>query len=324
MRCVASGFVEWWRAVIGARRRVVAALAVFTLAPVAAVAQEQSSPDVGGRATDAAAQLLSIIGLVATPDITASRIDVEGDGALSSQRIDSLRLANDTTLDLDWGRLYLEGNLGFARADIDLRLPDRIVGDVNVDAIGAFGGAGPEFEVARFTRVRPLAIVGVGYVDDSLDVFDIDDTEPTDLALRQWAAAYGFGVGVQYERPFGGDLLDLRLKASQVWLQTVRSEDDRFTGNTSNQTINASAVYKYDTGIRFSENRLLLTGLLGGNAFLGDQQDALGFSWFAEYGGGLELDISPSGYWVQRARFRVTGIAGDGVTGISVGVGIGF
>ena len=278
-----------------------------------------------GAGSDAGAQLLSIVGLTITPDITASRLQPSGSGVLDGQRIDTLRLANDVSIATADGPLYLEGNLGFARAKIDLRLGDGVVEANSFDAVGAFGAVGPEFALGRFTRIRPLVIVGLGYVDDDFGLPEpiAGDSEET-LDLRQWSAAVGFGLSLEHARPIGDDDLELRFKASQVFFETLWAADPRLTSDTVNQTLNASTVYKHDTGLRLSRNPLLITGLLGANAFLGDQQDALGFSWFAEYGAGLELDLSGGEGAVQRARLRVTGIAGDGVTGISFGAGIGF
>lgn len=303
----------------GRVRRLGLALVCGLMVRPQALAQVAEGPP------EAGAQLLSIVGLAALPDITASRLEPNGEHDLRGQRIDTLRLANDTTFALAGRPFYGEGNLGFARARIDLRLGDDVARADNFDAVGAFGAIGPDLEVARFIRLRPLVIIGAGYVDDDFglpDPIDADEVEGVDL--RQWSLAYGVGLGVDYERPLGTDLVDLRLKFSQVWYDTVWAADDRFAIETSNRTINASAVYKYDTGLRVGAYPLFVTGLLGANAFLGDQRDALGFSWFGEYGGGLELDLAPAEVWAQRARVRVTGIAGDDVTGISVGVGLGF
>ena len=304
--------------------RPAAAVGVACLALAADAAAQPVRPG-DGAGSDAGAQLLSIVGLTITPDITASRLRPNGAGVLDGQRIDTLRLANDVSIATADGPLYLEGNLGFARAEIDLRLGDGVVEANSFDAVGAFGAAGPDLEVGRFTRIRPLLILGLGYVDDDFGLPEpvAGDDEET-LDLRQWSVAYGVGVSLDHERPIGDDSLDLRFKASQVFFETLWSADPRLTSNTVNQTLNASATYKYDTGLRLAARPLLLTGLLGANAFLGDQQDALGFAWFGEYGAGLELDLSGGEGAVQRARVRVTGIAGDGVTGISFGAGIGF
>lgn len=304
-------------------RRVGLALWWGLAAPPAASAQTGGSVTEGP--PEAGAQLLSIVGLAALPDITASRLEPNGADDLRGQRIDTLRLANDATFELAGQPVYVEGNLGFARARIDLKLGDDVARADNFDAVGAFGAVGPDLALARFTRLRPLVILGAGYVDDDFglpDPIDADDVEGVDL--RQWSLAYGVGLSLDYERPLGTDRVDLRLKFSQVWYDTVWAADRRFAIETSNRTVNASAVYKYDTGLRVGAYPLFVTGLLGANAFLGDQRDALGFSWFGEYGGGLELDLAPAEVWAQRARVRVTGIAGDDVTGISLGVGVGF
>ncbi len=301
------------------RLTVAAAMLAATDAP----AQEVRNTDAPN---EAGAQLLSIVGLAATPDITASRLEPVDSDELSFSRIDTLRLGNDISIPFRNGTLYLEGNVGFARATADFSLGDTVAQDINFDAIGAFGFVGPDFAVGRFTHVRPLLILGVGYVADDFGLPEALQGAPNeiDLDLRQWSAATGFGLSIDHEQPLGDDLIDLRLKLSQIYLSTIWAADDRLSADTSNQTINANAAYKYDTGIRVGSYPLLLTGLLGANAFLGDQQDALGFSWFAEYGGGLELDLREADAAVQRARFRVTGIAGESVTGISFGVGIGF
>lgn len=285
----------------------------------------QPLPRADGAGSDAGAQLLSIVGLTITPDITASRLQPSGTGVLDGQRIDTLRLANDVSIATAEGPLYLEGNLGFARAKVDLRLGDGVVEANSFDAVGAFGAAGPEFALGRFTRLRPLVILGLGYVDDDFGLPEpiAGEGEET-LDLRQWSAALGFGLSLEHARPVGDDSLELRLKASQVFFDTLWAADPRLTTDTANQTLNANATYKHDTGLRLAAHPLLVTGLLGGNAFLGDQRDALGFAWFAEYGAGLELDLSGAEGAVQRARVRVTGIAGDSVTGISFGAGIGF
>jgi hypothetical protein len=290
-----------------------------------------AAPDVAAQTTperpggEAAAQLLSIVGLAITPDITASRLVVDDSGVVAGQRIDTLRLANEVSIETEDGPLYLEGNLGFARAEVDLRLGADLVEPVNFDAVGAFGAIGPDLEVGRFTRVRPLVILGTGYVDDDFGLPEpIAGEDVPTLDLRQWSAAYGFGVSLEHERPVGADRLELQFQASQVFFTTLWAADPRFAGDTVNQTLNASATYKHDTGLRLAGDPLLVTGLLGANAFLGDQQDALGFAWFAEYGAGLELDLGARDGAVKRARVRVTGLAGDGVRGISFGAGIGF
>lgn len=301
---------------------------IAALVVLAAGAAAQTNGDVEAPASEAGAQLLSIVGLALTPDITASRLEIDDDSRLRGQRIDTLRLANDVSLETRDGPLYLEGNLGFARAKLDLRLGDAVAEADRFDAVGAFGAIGPDLAIARFTRIRPLVIFGMGYVDDDFGlpepVAEDDGAASDALDLRQWSAAAGFGLSLDYERPLGPDTIDLRVKLSQLFFETIWAGDDRLTGSTVNQTLNGSAVYKYDTGLRLAGHPLLLTGLVGANAFLGDQQDALGFSWFAEYGGGLELDLTAGDGAVQRARIRVTGIAGDGVTGISVGAGVGF
>jgi len=305
------------------RRAVAVGGAVLALA--AADAAAQTTPRRDPPASEAGAQLLSIVGLAITPDITASRLEIDDDSQLAGQRIDTLRLANDVSLATPDGPVYLEGNLGFARAKVDLRFGDEAVEANNFDAVGAFGAIGPDLGVGRFTRVRPLLILGVGYVDDAFGLPEpiAGDAEES-LDLRQWSAAAGLGLSVDHERPLGDDVIDLRLKLSHVVFDTLWAADQRLATETVNQTVNASAAYKHDTGVRLGRHPLLLTGLLGANAFLGDQQDALGFSWFAEYGAGLEVDLSAGEGAVQRARLRVTGIAGASVTGISFGAGIGF
>ncbi|MEO1089283.1 MAG: hypothetical protein AAFX81_01515 [Pseudomonadota bacterium] len=300
---------------------------VFLVASVGgAVAADQQNPP--RSAGDAAAQLLSIVGFAGLPDVTASRLNTGGTAALDDQRIDVIRLANDISLgsgENGGPRLYLEGNLGFARSTIDLRLGDTVQNDVTFDGLGAFGSIGPDFPVVEWLRFRPTFVLGLGYVDDDFGLPGEFSNDPTPgIDLRQFSGAIGAAASLDYERPFGGDFLDLRLKATYVHLGTLSTADARFAGSTNNVTVNANAVYKYDTGFRPLGQRLLLTGLLGANSFLGDQERALGFSWFGEFGGGLELDLAAMDAAVKRARVRVTGIAGDNVTGISFGVGIGF
>ncbi len=301
------------------------AVGVAALALVAADAAAQTTPRRDPPASEAGAQLLSIVGLAITPDITASRLEIDDDGQLAGQRVDTLRLANDISIATRDGPLYLEGNLGFARAKVDLRLGDAVAEANSFDAVGAFGAVGPDLEVGRFTRLRPLLIVGVGYVDDEFGLPEpIAGDGDESLDLRQWSAAVGWGVSVDHQRPLDDDVIDLRLKLSHVVFDTLWAADQRLATETVNQTVNARAAYKHDTGLRLGSHPLLLTGLLGANAFLGDQQEALGFSWFAEYGAGFEVDLSRGEGAVQRARLRVTGIAGASVTGISFGAGIGF
>jgi hypothetical protein len=307
---------------------VKSARALFPALVAIALGAECRAQAAGGNDTppvDAGAQLLGIVGLAATPDITASRLEPAGAGDLDGQRIDTVRLANEVSLSFGDGDLYLEGNLGFARANVDLRLGDGVVEANRFDAVGAFGAIGPDLHLRRFLHVRPLLIIGAGYVDDDFGLPEaLEDEAEATVDLRQWSLATGFGLSIDYERPVGVGSVDLRLKLSQVFFDTLWSADPRFAIDATNRTINTSAVYKHDTGLRIRSYPLLVTGLLGANAFLGDQRDALGFAWFGEYGGGLELDLSRADARVQRARVRVTGIAGDGVTGISLGVGVGF
>lgn len=289
------------------------------------MAQQNKQPQPGDG--DAGGQLLSVISLASQPDLTASRLETKdtSDGA-SDRQIDIIRFVGELTPQLFGQDLYLEGGIGVARSTFDLALENKPADDVEFSTIAAIGGIGPSFELADFTFLRPQVLLGFGYVDESFGIPIVDDDGPVDDSadLRLWSFAAGLALSLDYEAPFGDDIIDARLRASQLFLNTIWSADDSLGANASNQTINGTLVYKLNTGWQPYDMPFYLTGLVAGNAFLGDQSDALGFDHYFEYGAGIEFDTRAQDWWVKSFRLRGAGIIGDGVTGFAIGGGIGF
>jgi hypothetical protein len=120
------------------------------------------------------------------------------------------------------------------------------------------------------------------------------------------------------------------LRYTQIELQTFGDTLPAARGEATARTLGLWTRLRWPTG-REAFGRPLRWVLEGtGSYYFGDQRDALGFDWSVKVGGGIELDIGRREiglFGINANRVRLIGryfLGDQGVTGVSVGLGISF
>lgn len=234
--------------------------------------------------------------------------------------------------------LFLEAYLGTARYDPRLlftgedtrRLPLRwnnIAGTV---------GIGYDIALAENLWLRPIVNFSAGYVASDAALFGafinyrrgVDISRLTDAHVNVW----GFGgslVLAYYDYRPERDI-DIELRYTHIELRTFGDTLPAAEGRLTARTVGLWARYRWPTG--WEAFGRPIRWVLDGSAttYLGEQRDAIGFSWSVKLGGGIEFDIGRyeiGAVGLNLSRVRLIGryfIGDKGVTGFSFGIGMSF
>ncbi len=320
--------------------RALALAAAASLAlPLSAEAGETVVEDALRRAVESVAatgelaqsfQALSVFG--ASPGISAATFRV------SDQDLDinAYKISPSYAFDigLDPVKPYVEGTIGYLDADQDgtfqLLADTPTAIDLDIHAFTFLGGIGAEIEIAEGTVIRPIALIGYSRVDDDAELFGPE----ADLLG-------GAGAGILFDVRIDSLLYGAALEIETV--QTISDDIDLVAGVRYNHLVD----HVLDASSRFLEDdndfgvltaRAEVDGPIGvsvferelrwiafaGHSFLPGEKDDLGFSYFFELGGGVEI-VSPGVLpWVEGVSLRASGIVGNGVTGFTAGASLEF
>lgn len=279
-------------------------------------------------------RLLAFVNFTALPDISSGNLAVEAEIGEPDAELASVQLGGGATVDLDGFPLYLEGNFGAARLRADFIVDDPVIGPTVLHPdwtiYVASGGIGIDFAVSAHWVARPILVAGLGRVVNSTD-FDGPGSDELRAALdgliTNWETGVGFygaAAMVEYENLADSYELSANLRLTHVEVMTLNTPSSEFDARIGVDTAKVFARLGQPTSWRLFDRplRWLLQG--GGSMFLGDQRDALGFSWLSSLGVGLEADFAETNDFVSRVRVTLSGVVGDHVSGYSIGLGISF
>jgi len=288
------------------------------------------------RGTGLGDQLLGLSGFAALPGISAATFDVNGG---SGSNTDIVRLIVPLAKQLDGptllgGAPYLEGTLGYSKmsqsGNIDPggALETRI--NESVTALSALAGVGLGFEFLPGVTLRPIALLGYAHLDNDTD-FDgrgAGALEPVlDDILANFTAdelLYGAALEIEGEQPMSALNLGLNARYNHLWGSTLRASDDALQGSSNFGVFTAAATLDGPLSATPFGRDLRWLVFATNSSFPGLSGDALGFDYFFELGGGLEIvdrDIVPG---IEGLSLRASYIRGDHVTGFSLGAHVEF
>lgn len=315
--------------------------AVACLSPGAALAQS-GLEDVRDRVRELVRgdglgdQLLGLSGFAALPGVSAARFDAEpSDG--SDTQINRLILPLARQFQgwhLLGGAPYLEGTLGYTRmtqsGTLDRGEAQETRIDSSVTAFSALAGAGLGYELFPGLMLRPLALLGYAHLDNDTD-FDGPGAEVLapvlDDILANFTAdelLYGAALAVEAERPAGALDLGLSLRYNHLWGVTLRASDEALDGSSNFGVFTAAATVAGPLPATALGHELRWLAFASNSSFPGLSGDALGFDYFFELGGGLEIvdrGVLPG---IEGLSLRASYIFGDHVTGFSAGAHLEF
>lgn len=334
------------------RRRCFAGLLVIALvALLPAIAAAQTTSDrldglldridaIRAQLNPRGSGVLGLMGYNMSPDGSANAIEVERGNAkteLGSSVMQLGQMGAGFTVAESFP-LWLEGYLGYARYDpraVFTNLPPRQT-PLRWNNLAATVGVGYDIRLAEYLWLRPILNLSGGYAtsDSSLFASFIDYRTGREIAALTDKHVNVWGIGgslmlAYYDHRPSRDI-DVELRYTQIYLQTFGDTIQAARGTAMAQTLGLWARYRWPTGWEAFGRpvRWVLDGSF--SYYLGDQESALGFSWAAKAGGGIEIDVGryevgAAGLYVSRIRLVARYFLGDNnVTGTSVGIGISF
>ncbi len=235
--------------------------------------------------------------------------------------------------------LFLEGYIGYARYDpraVFTGGEDARRAPLRWNNVAATVGIGYDIRLTEYLYLRPILNASLGYAASDASLFasfvsyrtDVDISAFKDGQMNVWGLGGSMMLAYYDYRPQRD--IDLELRYTQIHLQTFGNTLPAAQGDAVAKTISTWGRLRWPTG--WEAFGRPLRWVIDGSAsyYLGDQRDALGFSWSAKIGGGIEFDvgryeIGAVGLNLSRVRLIGRYFFGDrNVTGYSVGLGMSF
>jgi hypothetical protein len=309
----------------------VAMLAVVAAAPVAA--QTPIAARNGG--------VLGIMGYNMVPDGSANALQIDtgnARGADDANTIFSLAQTGFGFTASEAVPIFLEWYAGYARYDPRVVFAGEPPGrfPLRWNNLTTTIGIGYDIKLTDRLWLRPVFNASLGYAASDISLFGSflefrTNAEIPDLE-GQHVAVWGRGGSLMlayYDFRAEGDI-DVELRYTLLQLETFGDTVAAARGRSTAQTLGLWGRYRWPTGWEAFGRpvRWVLDGSATG--YLGDQQEAMGFTWAVKAGGGIEFDtgrweLGAFGINLNRVRLVARYFQGDNnVTGYSVGIGMTF
>jgi hypothetical protein len=132
-------------------------------------------------------------------------------------------------------------------------------------------------------------------------------------------------VEIQHEAALPGDVrLTAHLRYNHLYANAIDSSDDLLERSTTFGVLTASTELDGPLHTTMLGHDLRWISFAAHTSFPGRASDSLGFSYFFEVGGGLELVDPALVRGVEGLSLRLSTLVGDGVTGWSVAAKLAF
>lgn len=281
-------------------------------------------------------QALAVFNIV--PGISAASYYID-DGTAEGGRIDSYKISPSHTFAPIHGiKPYLEGTFGFLdasqtlEANLEAGQPTR--SEVDIKTLALLGGAGVEIDLFEGTVLRPILLAGYAHIWDT-------DSTSGPLAEELVRAGDGIVFNVRTNSLLLGGAVEVehsgrldpvtdinygaKIRYNQLYDKVFSASDPVLEGGGTFGIFTAGASVDGPLwGFSLLDRELRWIGFAT-NTYLPDSsKDALGFSYFFEVGGGLELvDRSVVG-GLEGLSVRSSVLFGNNVYGWTAGLNLEF
>lgn len=295
------------------------------------VVQAQPSSVVGANLQRISNGVLMLMGYSLVPDVTT--------GSLSFSNAESgnpgfamTSLGAGFTVSKNFP-LYLEGTTAYSRYDptfvVSNGITERSI-PTKWNSLSATVGIGWDFPIARDLVLRPIVNFSYGHVESDLAVAAqvLGNQTGRDFSFLENGGLDAVGVGgslmLDYERYRPENEIDVELRYTNIYLQSVGNTSDAVKGSSDAQNLSFWSRWRAPTGLTALERPFRYVLEFSHTQFLGELRGALGFDWLSSLGAGVELDSSKYSILVTRTRFLARYKFGDHVQGWSIGLACSF
>ena len=286
--------------------------------------------------------VLGLMGYSVIPDGSANAIQIDrsSQGASDDEGDRTLTLSQ-FGFGFTWGEsfpLFTEVYFSYARYDpraVFSRESARAV-PLRWNNFTGTLGVGYDIRLAENLWLRPIVNVAGGYAASDAGLFAsfVEARSDVDLSLLRDGNVNAWGLGgaltLAYYDYRPEREIDVELRYTQIRLEAFGNTLPAARGNSTAQALGLWGRYRWPSGGEFFGRPVQWVLDANATSYLGDQQDAIGFSWAVKVGGGIEFN---TGRWelgalgINLTRVRLIGryfFADDNVTGYSFGIGMSF
>jgi len=293
--------------------------------------QAQSSSVVGANLQRISNGVLMLMGYSLVPDVTTGSLSFSN-AESGNPGLSMTSLGAGFTVSRDFP-LYLEGTAAYSRFD-----PTFVVSDgtnersipAKWNTISATVGLGWDFPIAQDLVLRPIVNFSYGHVESDLSIAAqyLGNQTGRDISFLDNGHLDAVGVGgslmLDYERYRPENEIDVELRYTNIYLQSVGNTSDAVKGSSDAQSLSLWSRWRAPTGLSALDRPFRYVLEFSHTQFLGDLRGALGFDWLTSVGAGVELDSSKYPILVTRTRLLARYKFGDNVQGWSVGLACSF
>jgi len=276
-------------------------------------------------------QALSVFS--ATPGITAATfyIDDEGDPDLNVIKLTPSHEFGEVSHGV---RPYVQASFSYLDYTQDGEVfladqPTRI--ELDVKSFTGLAAAGLSIDVAEGTKVRPILLGGYSYVSDSSDISGPFAEELAAAGKDIFFDAHlnSFLVGgaaeIVHERKIGEDINFIgNVRYTHFYANVFSASDEVLETDGDFGVLGSRAEFDGPTGLSLFGRELRWIGFASNTYLPGEQNDALGFSFFFELGGGIELVDRSVVDGIEGVSLRASAILGDHLVGWTAGASLEF
>lgn len=209
---------------------------------------------------------------------------------------------------------------------------DTIIGEPDRDLYAARLSGGLTFQVTPHLRATPYLSFVLSWFESETTLIGPADLETTDPALKLLiedfdtkATTLAGTFELKYDRWFDRRRIEVWGRYTYSYTDTFDESADFLKSSGDLNVLDFEGRWTAPTGLRVFRVPLRWK-LIGGYTRLLDlDKESLGFRYFFEYGGGLDLavDVRPFGLFnLRNLGLTLTGVTGDDITGWSFGISL--
>ena len=275
--------------------------------------------------------VLTLMGYSLTPDVTTGTLSFSN-AESGNPGFSMSSLGGGVTFSKGFP-LYLEGTAAYSRYD-----PVFLVSDgtderaipVKWNSVSVTAGIGWDFPIAKELVLRPIVNFSSGRVSSDLAIGTrlIENETGQDIEFLDNGHLDALGVGgslmLDYERYRPENEIDVELRYTSIYLQSISSSSEAVEGHAISQTLNLWSRWRAPTGLTALQRPIRYVLEFSHTQFIGDLRGGMGFDWLTSLGAGLELDSSAHKVIITRTRLLGRYKFGNGVQGWSLGIAVSF
>jgi hypothetical protein len=275
--------------------------------------------------------VVAIMGYTVFPDVASSSLSIKN-AASGDPSFTIAQFGGGFTVSKSFP-LYLEGNAAFSRYDprfLATNGAEQREIPTQWTTLTGTVGVGWDFPLARELVLRPIANFTLGHTTTDLTAATrfLEVQRGKEISFLENgtlnAVGYGGSLMLDYEHYREKYEIDVELRYTNVYLQSISGTSGGVKGSAVSQNLNLWSRWRAPLGLTALHRPVRYVLEFTFSHYFGNQDDTLGFNNICSVGMGIELDSSYYSRLFSRVRLIGRYRFGENVRGWTIGVGISF